>query len=54
MALESECATSTGCKAKAFKIPNDQLMEGEDKLEESAERISEFMEDVPEDLVEIA
>jgi hypothetical protein len=29
-------------------------MEGEDKLEESAERISEFMENVPEDLVEIA
>ena len=29
-------------------------MEEEDKLDESAEKISEFMEDIPEDLAEIA
>ena len=29
-------------------------MEGEDKLDESAEKISELMEDIPEDLAEIA
>jgi len=45
-AFESQCANDTGCMMKAAIVSNEEINQVEDKMDENAEDIGEFVEGI--------
>ena len=53
-AFESQCANDTGCMMKAAIVSNEEINQVEDKMDENAEDIGEFVEGISGHLNQIA